>query len=87
MCHRTGKYTVCRHVRASFSPDILQAGAVEGVRAIVFKTVKTLKTLACPERKHDYEENVDSHFKTRRNQQIQRRGDRKISSRKGSMGH
>ena len=26
---RTGKYTVCRHVRASFSPEILQAGAVK----------------------------------------------------------
>ena len=28
MCHRTGKYTVCRCVRTSFSPEILQAGAV-----------------------------------------------------------
>ena len=31
-CYRTGKYTVCRRVRASFSPDILQAGAVKGSR-------------------------------------------------------
>ena len=29
-CYRTGKYTVCRRVRASFSPEILQAGAVKG---------------------------------------------------------
>ena len=29
-CYRTGKYTVCRRVRASFSPEIVQAGAVEG---------------------------------------------------------
>ena len=27
-----GKYTVCRHVRASFSPEMLQAGAVKGLR-------------------------------------------------------
>ena len=30
-CYRTGKYTVCRRVRASFSPEILQAGAVKGL--------------------------------------------------------
>jgi len=30
-CYRTGKYTVCRLVRASFSPEILQAGAVKGL--------------------------------------------------------
>ena len=28
--YRTEKYTVCRRVRASFSPEILQAGAVKG---------------------------------------------------------
>ena len=33
-CYRTGKYTVCRHVHASFSPEMLQAGAVK--RLIVF---------------------------------------------------
>ena len=31
MCYRTGKYTVCRRVRASFSPEILQAVAVKGL--------------------------------------------------------
>ena len=30
-CYRTGKYTVCRRVHASFSPEILQAGAVKGL--------------------------------------------------------
>ena len=30
-CHRNGKYTVCRCVRASFSPVILHAGAVKGL--------------------------------------------------------
>ena len=30
-CYRTGKHTVCRRVRAAFSPDILQAGAVKGL--------------------------------------------------------
>jgi len=30
-CYRTGKYTVCRHVPASFSLEILQAGAVKGL--------------------------------------------------------
>ena len=33
-CYRTRKYTVCRHVRASFSPEILQAVAVEGLRTM-----------------------------------------------------
>ena len=32
-CYRTGKYTVCRRVRASFSPEILQAGAAMGLKA------------------------------------------------------
>ena len=31
MCHRTGKYTVCRLVHASFIPEMLQGGAVEGL--------------------------------------------------------
>ena len=31
MCYRTGKYSVCRRVRASFSPDILQTAAVNGL--------------------------------------------------------
>ena len=33
-CYRTRKYTVCRHIRASFSPDILQAVVVEGLRTM-----------------------------------------------------
>ena len=32
-CHMTGKHTVCRRVRASFSPENLQAGAVKGLIA------------------------------------------------------
>ena len=31
-CYSTGKYTVCRRVRAYFSSEILQAGAVKGLR-------------------------------------------------------
>ena len=38
MCCRTGKYTVCRRVRASFSPEILQDGAVKGLREMKSKT-------------------------------------------------
>ena len=30
-CHWVGKYTVCRLVRATLSPEILQAGAVKGL--------------------------------------------------------
>ena len=30
-CYRSGQYTVCRRVRASFSPEILLAGAVKGL--------------------------------------------------------
>ena len=33
MYYRTRKYYVCRHVHASFSPEILQAGAVKGLKA------------------------------------------------------
>ena len=33
MCYRTGKNAVCRRVRASFSPEIVQAEAVKGVGA------------------------------------------------------
>ena len=32
--HRTGKYTVCRHICTSFSPKTLQAGAVKGLRLV-----------------------------------------------------
>ena len=31
MCYRTRKYTVCRRVRVSFSPEIGQAGTVKGL--------------------------------------------------------
>ena len=31
MCYGTGKYTLCRRVRPSFSPEILQARAVKGL--------------------------------------------------------
>ena len=30
-CYKTGNYTVCRRVRASLIPDILEAGAVKGL--------------------------------------------------------
>ena len=30
-CYRTGKYTVCRRIRASLSPKILQSWAVKGL--------------------------------------------------------
>ena len=33
--YKTGKYTVCRRVPASFSPQILQAGAVKGLIIII----------------------------------------------------
>jgi len=32
MCYRTGKYAVCKRVRASFSPEIVRAGAVKGLK-------------------------------------------------------
>ena len=32
MCYRAGKCTVCSQVRASFGPEIIQAGAVKGGR-------------------------------------------------------
>ena len=35
-CYRTRKYTVCRHVPASFIPEMLQAGAVKGLNLFRF---------------------------------------------------
>ena len=35
MGYRTGKYTVCRRVRASFSLEILQAVAVKGLKEVL----------------------------------------------------
>ena len=32
MRYRTGKYTVCRRVRATFSPETFQAAAVKGLK-------------------------------------------------------
>ena len=32
MWYRTGKYTVCRSIHASFSPKVLHAGAVKGLK-------------------------------------------------------
>ena len=36
-CYRTGKYTVCRRIRAFFSPDILQAVAVKGLSKFLWR--------------------------------------------------
>ena len=33
-CYRTGKYTICRHVHVSFSPEILQAGAMKELKIL-----------------------------------------------------
>ena len=35
MCYRTGKYTICRCIHPSFSPEVLQAGAVKGLKAFM----------------------------------------------------
>ena len=50
MCYRTGKYTVFRRVCASFSPEMLQAGAVKGL--ILEDSSYTTNT-----NKHDYATN------------------------------
>ena len=34
-CYRTRKYTVCRRVHATFSPDVLQAVKVKGLIELV----------------------------------------------------
>ena len=46
MCYRTGKYTVWRQVRASFSPEILHAGAVKGLNIPYVKILTDLATVA-----------------------------------------
>jgi len=46
MCYRTGKYTVYRRLRGSFSPEILQARTVKG---LIEKRVHVLFLLQiCP---------------------------------------
>ena len=42
-CYSTGKYTVCRRIRASFSPEILQAVAAKGL--IILKPLGGLRRL------------------------------------------
>ena len=59
-CYRTGKYPVCRRVRASFSPDILPAAAVEGSIAPLFLTVYSRATF---QRVEVYHESEDSRLK------------------------
>ena len=44
-CYKTGKYTVCGRVRVSFSPKILQAGAVKGL--ILTTTQDQRRACAC----------------------------------------
>ena len=44
-CYRTGKYTVCRRVRASFIPEVLRAGAVKGLITAVLSVKATLALL------------------------------------------
>ena len=42
MCYSTGKYPVCSRVPASFSPEILQAGADKGLRKGLSRDTHTL---------------------------------------------
>ena len=41
---RAGKYTLCRRVRASFSPEILQAGAVKGLLCVALFATEAVQT-------------------------------------------
>ena len=47
-CYRTGKHTVCRRVRASLSPDVLQAVVVKGL------TCRIKAMIQFRSRSHDY---------------------------------
>ena len=55
-CYKTRKYTVCRHVHASFCPEIVQAGAVKGliVKAESMLECVTLKCCTVPVFSVDY---------------------------------
>ena len=46
MCYRTGKYTVCRRAQASFSLEVLHAGAVKGLNIPYVKILTDLATVA-----------------------------------------
>ena len=41
---RAGKYTVCSRVRVSFSPEILQAGAVKGLMFVALFATQAVQT-------------------------------------------
>ena len=43
-CYRSGKCTVCRRVRASFSPENLQAGAVKGLKPEKYSTASACRS-------------------------------------------
>ena len=49
MCYRAGKNTVCRGVRASFSPEVLQAGAVKGFNTGSLVSVRASQCVHLPE--------------------------------------
>ena len=51
MCHRTGKYTVCRRVHELFSLEILRAGAVNGVKATMWAELTWFSMLGFPPRR------------------------------------
>ena len=40
-CYRIRKYIICKHIRTSFSPEIVQAGAVKGLMISSFIFVPT----------------------------------------------
>ena len=53
-CYRPGKYSVCRHVPASLSPDILQAGAETGLVYARRQTLRLQREPAADSRLHQH---------------------------------
>ena len=43
-CCRSGKCAVCRRVRTSFSPEVLQAGAVKGLKPEKYSTASARRS-------------------------------------------
>ena len=54
MCYRTGKYTVCRRVRVSFSMEIVQAPAVKGLMLNLETHTEPASSVSC--KQLDYRE-------------------------------
>ena len=59
-CYRTGKCPVCRHVPASFSPEIVQARAVKGLTLLFWQWLTVSSVFTCRSARTNYSQVPDA---------------------------